>query len=64
MALDGRKEIQSVKSIKSICIQSLKSATYQLLRGIIRDVKQAHVTPPQITQFSFIFCEYEIQHFD
>ena len=40
MSLDSTKDIQPVKSVKSICIHSLKPATYPLLRGIIRGVKQ------------------------
>ena len=53
----------SVKSAWSVCILSFKSATYPLLKEIIRDVKQIHIAQPQITQFSCIFNEYEIQHF-
>ena len=38
MSLDSTKDIQPVKSVKSICIHSLKPATYPLLRGTIRGV--------------------------
>ena len=42
MKLGGRKHIQSVKSVSSICIQSLKSAFDLISVGIIEDVKRTH----------------------
>ena len=47
--LGGRKEVQLKKSAWSICIQSLKLASYSLLRGIMIDVKQT------LTQSSCVF---------
>lgn len=61
--LDGGKNFQPVKSPCSICIQSFDLASYHLLRGIIKDLKQTHVIIPQISQFSCIFNEYETQRF-
>ena len=46
MKLDIRRDIQTLKSVWSI----------------IGELKQTHLTPPQITQFLFIFNKYEIQH--
>ena len=42
--LDGRKDIQSVKSGWSVCVQSLNPAFYPLWKGIIRGVKQTRNT--------------------
>ena len=40
MRLDDRKDVQSVKLRKSICIQRRKSASYSLSRKIIKDVRR------------------------
>ena len=60
---DARKDIQPGKSVWSISIQRLNLESYPLSKGIIRDKKRMHTKPPQITQFSCIFNEYEIQKF-
>ena len=45
MELDCRKGIHSVKSAWSICIQSLKPASYPLSSGVIKDIKRTHLHP-------------------
>ena len=50
----NRNDIQHVKSVWLICIQSLKHSSYSISREIIRNVKQTHIAPPRITQFSRI----------
>ena len=43
--LDGRKDIQSVKSPWSICIQSLKPASYPVSREMTKSVKRTRYFP-------------------
>lgn len=40
MWIDGRKDIQSLKSASSVCIQSLKTAPNALMSEMIQDEKQ------------------------
>ena len=64
MRLDWRKDIKPLKLIRLVYIWSLKPASYSLPTEIIRDVKQTHITPPQIIQLWCIFNEYEMQEFN
>lgn len=41
--LVGGKDIQSIKSAVLICMQSIKSVFYFLLREIIKDIKPTHI---------------------
>ena len=41
--LDGRKDIQSVKTAWSIGVQSLKPVSYPLSRVMIKDVKRTYM---------------------
>ena len=46
--VDLKNNIQSVKLTWAIWIQRLKPAFYHISRGLVRDRKLLHITPPQI----------------